>query len=596
MLDECKGDRFEELLVAFQSAVLQKILKDQGNDGSVVSQLVVARALPKTSQGSLLPLAIAHRASLTGLLRQKDQLRQRLSRFERMLDEKEADLLKAVDRLAQVDGERDLRDDHPNYIMDTRKQFETHWRGDPRWIDTLIGGGSDCSRDPLFETTFKEIWPHVRDGTVDHIIPEEDQDPLRDLENRVRSQRERLAHWQEFEASMIQPGPKAKIGVDVNSRISRPKRLDLNLKKHMKPEGNIDLTMTSQAEESETVTISAGSTNEYTKLINSFRSELDRVDQRKQQRPHAMLLGGAERHASKYDNTLAENALKMYQSHTRSRSLLERQQPFDDPKKDEVPSRILANISRRRSVPKTENGTTREPQDLDFQQREISKRPNHDKKNEYSNTATLNKATSTDSIISEAKGPASETDEENVLAQMIISSTRNAESSPIKPKPSLAERTRQSIAFTRPELANLESFTLPDMPVPEPEKRKTVAELGRRTSLIDRTRQSMSSLPASSQELHKNTHKRRQSKQFPANQFETPQKPALPALGELKEMTPPESLFREDVDCASVFKSRPKIATSPNVSPTLAGTLTMQQELLFQEDKTTRTKKGRTER
>lgn len=596
MLDECKGDKVEELLVAFLSVVLQKVSNDQGNDGSVVSQLVAAQGIPKAGQRSLLPLAIAHRASLTRLLRQKEQFRQRVSTFQRMLDEKEADLVKVVDRLTQVDGEPNPRDDHPSSPISTRRQFETHWRGDSKWIDALIGGGSSNRiRDPLFETSFNEIWPHVRDGTIDRIVPEENQDPLRDLENRVRSQRERLEHWREFEASIVQPGPKAEIGIDVNSRISRPKRLDLNLRKHLQPEDTVDATMKSQADESEIVNHSAGPTDEYVKLIDSFRSELDRLVQRKQQRPHAKLSEELEGHDPKSNNILTEDALKMYPSQSGSRSLLEKQL-FDDPKRGDVSSRIPANISRRRSVPKPENSNTREPQDLDLQQREISKRPNHDVKNENLNITAINKATPTDSINLEANDLASEADEENVLAEMIVSSTRNAESSPMKPRPSLVERTRQSIAFTGPELANLESLTESVIPVPESEKKKAVIGLGRRASLIDRTRQSISSLQASSQELHKNTHKRRQPKEFPAKQFETPKKPALPALSELKEMTPPESLFREDVDCASVFKSRPKIATSPNISPTLVGAFTMQQESLFQEDRITPIEKGRRKR
>ncbi|KAI4255092.1 MAG: hypothetical protein L6R42_006910, partial [Xanthoria sp. 1 TBL-2021] len=54
--------------------------------------------------------------------------------------------------------------------------------------------------------------------------------------------------------------------------------------------------------------------------------------------------------------------------------------------------------------------------------------------------------------------------------------------------------------------------------------------------------------------------------QYPTNQFETPKK----QLEGLKEMTPPDVLFSPEADYASVFKSRPKIATSPSLSPTLA--------------------------
>ncbi len=161
----------------------------------------------------------------------------------------------------------------------------------------------------------------------------------------------------------------------------------------------------------------------------------------------------------------------------------------------------------------------------------------------------------------------------DVLAQEVIDAAMDSEVSPMKPKTSLMERTRQSMAFSQTD--TLLPDPIIDLPRPqnlatqEVNGRQSTA-LNRSSSLVERTRRSISLLPASfhSKSSHP-SHNRRQSRQYPTNQFETPKK----QLEDLKETTPPDMLFSPQADYASVFKSRPKIATSPSVSPTLATTM-----------------------
>jgi len=102
-----------------------------------------------------------------------------------------------------------------------------------------------------------------------------------------------------------------------------------------------------------------------------------------------------------------------------------------------------------------------------------------------------------------------------------------------------------------------------------------------RTSLLERTRQSMSLLPNPNQRSHpiKTTKAPRPSSViYPVNPFETPPKkskeksrrhstePPPPSSG---ASTPREELFSQEADYASVFKSRPRVALSPDPSPSL---------------------------
>ncbi|KKA19206.1 hypothetical protein T310_6817 [Rasamsonia emersonii CBS 393.64] len=127
------------------------------------------------------------------------------------------------------------------------------------------------------------------------------------------------------------------------------------------------------------------------------------------------------------------------------------------------------------------------------------------------------------------------------------------------PSPEDDALDRQQSASPEPEL--------PSLPTTQAETRPS--------TLVERTRQSMSLLPPPRQSA---SFRRppRQSQQFPVNPFETPtkqqqqqqqqqQRPEPPSRSGAS--TPRDELFSEDADYASVFKSRPRVANSPLFSP-----------------------------
>lgn len=88
------------------------------------------------------------------------------------------------------------------------------------------------------------------------------------------------------------------------------------------------------------------------------------------------------------------------------------------------------------------------------------------------------------------------------------------------------------------------------------------------SSLLERTRQSMSLLPPppTSRPPRQSLAARRESQCFPINQFATPPKEqSLPSRSGAS--TPRDDLFTEEAEYASIFKSRPRVAHSPLMSP-----------------------------
>ena len=154
--------------------------------------------------------------------------------------------------------------------------------------------------------------------------------------------------------------------------------------------------------------------------------------------------------------------------------------------------------------------------------------------------------------------------EDDVMAQHIISSVINAKPSPVKAKHSLIERTRISMGIPSSDIAEVLEPRPPSKKENVPKKATTDLRISS-ISLLERTRQSMSILPAKARE----PQKLRQSQSFPINQFVTPRKQQPNSNNEEsgKDSTPRELLFAEEADYTSVFKSRPRIKISPISSP-----------------------------
>ncbi|KAK5167044.1 uncharacterized protein LTR77_007773 [Saxophila tyrrhenica] len=156
---------------------------------------------------------------------------------------------------------------------------------------------------------------------------------------------------------------------------------------------------------------------------------------------------------------------------------------------------------------------------------------------------------------------------------------------------SLAERTRKSMAPMNIEKID-DSPSEPSSTLPEPSDTSSPAldtttsetlnqdSLDRRTSLLNRTLHSLSLAPPPTHpsQSGKPSHHRSRTSIYPINQFETPKKVRRSTIGDRegknrgkRDVTPMETLMSPQAEYESVFKSRPKIATSPVLSPCREG-------------------------
>ncbi|KAK3940274.1 HAUS augmin-like complex subunit 6 N-terminus-domain-containing protein [Diplogelasinospora grovesii] len=243
MLDECKGERLEEALAAFSSAVLKKVVAEQQLNGRSDQYPALAQTLALEHRGysddrtELTALVLAHKVSLSRLLADKNAARVRYSEFVDLLKSKEgsiarrreqAEALKAavLAGKAKSGRGREVSDDRK---LDVWRTVRNNWSGNERWMETLLYGDSTAHKDGLLSAPFDRVWRRVQAGRLSELQDKSDG-LLEQLESRVQTQKERLQKWQGFRQKMFgKAGPEPAASTEL-----RPKQkgIDLGFRAH----------------------------------------------------------------------------------------------------------------------------------------------------------------------------------------------------------------------------------------------------------------------------------------------------------------------------------------------------------------------------
>lgn len=595
MLDECKGERLWEVLTVLSTAVVRKHVKEnEASAQTIVGRLAVARALSAQDRQPLLPLAIAHKGAMSALLRRKEVQRQSWRAFQSVMAEKEQELEAQeaeVRKMESLKGSSKARKDHPML----KERLQEHWHGDPRWLDIILHG-----EEPHSTRILNQSFSQARQIALEAPNSPEQRSSqpglLEELEARVTAQQMRLGKWKEYQAQSGSPSKTPKVpkawgspwktprganafttgGIGASGMTSTP----LMTKKYQdffqptqdeqkEDEAQVDYE---NAEEEETPVempeskVCADSTPT---LKGISKDSLWRED------PSSSL---PSLHATSRD----ELSSVIYDSNdVHQRDHLDYSSPCPRPKTPPNGKKVISvpNTPSTDGTSDLENWSDPEPT------------PHHHASAHHTNQDIH--------FGVDDEAPPSQEIESN--SNLIAAQ---------QPKLSLLERTRQSIALTtttttiRPH--NIDASFLPDssptpLPRPAPQQHTlfphlqepTEPTLNRHASLLDRTRQSISSVPTRPRPPSSNT---RNKPAFSANEFKTPKKksrdkgtsPARQKLGALAEESGKDTIGHrssstssspslevdvdamgleneeeEEEDYESVFRSRPRLGTSP---------------------------------
>ena len=517
MLDDCKGPKFEELLAILSSAVLCRSLANDTRDGSISKRLLLSNT--PLDQKQFIPLLLAYRSSLLICLEDRNALERRWQKFGRVLRSKKEELdqrSRLMDEKSGVDRKSKI----PKRTMDRlRNHLRTNWTGDTEWADMLLQSDQHIPQNTLLERPFTDIWKHACDDTLYAIRPQRTKSMLQTLERRVGEQNLRLEKWR-----------AARERINIQSRAMA------------------DHTAQSTAARSTPHLDEANA-----QALSSNNISEDWTDIGEEDRPSN---GRSAIHSDKIRGEQIAKRLFGRQNQPLVSSPLAYKQGQHDP-------------GSGIATPADESGISfiapsRVPSPLKNETVFLASTPPDGLSSAPALGAPFTLARKDLQNRSTVQSPQEdyfELKENERLAAKIVSSVMNAEPSPFKPAmPSLAERTRMSMAMTSPQKPNPPEGVV--SPQSSPERTKAdVKSPGAHETLAERTRQSMNLMSGKPRPRRKST-KSRPSNVYPINQFEArrPQSMDVSMLEDsLQEGT--------DADYEAVFKSRPRIAVSPILTP-----------------------------
>ncbi|KAJ8123265.1 hypothetical protein ONZ43_g736 [Nemania bipapillata] len=217
MLDECKGERLEEVLAVFSSAVLKKLVAERALNSGPEYRPTISERISLENWGyggdrtELNGLLLAHKVSLRSILEKKRAARDKYRSFEEWLEMKERGIAR---RREQAKSEaRDKRTGASDTAKtEVRRMLRNNWAGNEQWADVLLGDSS-FQKGGLLSTPFDDVWSGVQAGST-MGLEEQTAGLLEQLEQRVHHQKTRLQGWEDFRKTTF-GGIRPRVARDV---------------------------------------------------------------------------------------------------------------------------------------------------------------------------------------------------------------------------------------------------------------------------------------------------------------------------------------------------------------------------------------------
>ncbi|PVH94533.1 hypothetical protein DM02DRAFT_732450 [Periconia macrospinosa] len=614
MLDECKGDKFYEILYLFSTAVLKKVLAKRAarkkNVPAIARTLANAPNLSKCDQESLIPLSIVHKAALVNVLKRKEEKRRRFVEFEEQLNAKADSINQRLRKSKETPRSR--KPEMPQKEIDSyKRKLKDNWIGNQKWIDVMLQGDDVQAEDAFLTRSFKTVWRTVEQGReLEGASP--DMGLMENLQLRVQEQQTRLSRWQSFHANLQAqdsepPSQVAQNPIDATKEF----RFDDHLQFQLRDEVPVNGTIQKAALRPEIEDILSEMDEELSRVATERPSNVLTRQRRSTSGAAGLFIGRLTSRPNGYSRVPSIEQPRSIKTAISGKGYQGIVPVIQPPKHYQTRNLATPPVDSETTLVATvgKGASTSHASEL-FEQPPSPHEPEQtsDPLPVITSPTQLQQPTNP-SLPSPAPSPSPSSSpppppsyfpseppvleppqltSEETLAAQIVSTIGDATPSPVKrpqPRLSLMERTRMSMSHAQsfqpiPESPALPSPSLPTAYEDEEDEHGPLptTDLQRKQSLLERTRLSMAAMQppthkprASLAPPSRDHHSRKSSRQstFPVNQFDTPRsRKSIQAIEEAQreqsgERTPKEDLFSDEVDYERVFKSRPKIATSP---------------------------------
>ena len=594
MLDECKGEKLEEVISAFAMTTLRKTAR-ASNDTRL--ELACSDRLSGQQQAQLLPMIIAHRNSLQQHLSHRREIQSHAEVYNGLL----------AQRHASIEDRRTLFSTLPmlkKQIAGFGQDIADSWVGDYRWAEILLSGTAR-SDDRFLEAPFETGWKTVLDGQ--NVGVGHHGALLEDLNARIVNQETRLRKWKTFAASLRNAEAKRKQALPAPAPAPAPAPMPFEKRNSamLQFDRHQSLPLPATFQSAPPVDQHAPTASIHKLLLASMQTEIASLGRRKPAKPTTHSEGQGSESRSSFDHEQMET--ERWQKRRFNGSTVGLTVPMVKPGS-------LNSEATSLSGPRPSKDTSawhREPMSIASQHLESEPTGIKNSMNDMapkggiqSGKAHLDAPFVVHPMSSGYKQyfgtDINPLETLSIQGQLDKPPTTPSSSTPTTDTPTLFAEGRDDKEMEEQiELSMSEPQATPSK---EALEFTMIDRRGMRTvapppTLLERTRQSMSFLPnpagragLRSSDKRASSKQTRMSQAFPINQFETPRKmktaeslqldASTPRSG---SSTPRDELFSDAAAYDSVFKSRPRIATSPALSPDRSG---MGLDSMLEEDLT----------
>lgn len=646
MLDDCKGDKFEEILLLFSAAVVRKqILSNRRKQlSSLGRNIAIAKHVENHDLRILAPLALAYRVSLAKTLQNRATLDLTLDDFRTSLYQKTNDYHQRHITLLEI--QETTTDSLPAEAEKViRRELRQNWVGNIEGCDVLLTGANVASADAHMDSAFDELWQHVRQGTAPQA-PSESISLLESLQSRVAEQNDRLLLWKTYKdmfdetnkpgnsarntALPVTQDPKAEAyGVDIfnKHRHINAEQTSSDSLDRPRPESSADYNQVVQDMKQDLIDVVKTKKRNGQAPYQAVPTPVDRVRRTNlmpRQAPIPVFLGGAREPKEDLFSPLkrplleSANSTPVITRHESQKTNEWLSRTHSQPLATPQSVRSVYGLPHSEAVRSSHDSALGQPK---FAEPSPSVQRDRERYVKANPPSSLQKSEAIPiseipfpndrSHIGTAHSRHDDSTENSVqtlerkIEGMVLEERRQSSPSPELPDylphfssplstisnspeyPDLSERARMSMtSFRSSGSSQLLPQPTPDALQSYMEPDATVMQ-SRRTSLADRALASVNQASLHPQPQRRTTTKERpQSAFFPstAAQLSTPMKASRSSFGGTRDTTPRDKLFEQDAEYASVFKSRPKIAMSPVLSPELDLQMEEAEDFSFEGD------------
>lgn len=202
-MDECQGTKFEDVLLAFSTAILRRDTLSQRRQGTSidhVQRIATSTAINNEDMSQLQPLILTHSHAIREALRHKELDRVRIQGLEAYILFKELSLQVENESAAEVLQKSEERLAKAGVDAATLKKKIRHGTpGDETWLNIALSGEPDGDRDAMVEDSFDSMWKSTIAGDDFQKHPSIPSGLLHDFKGQVDVQRGRLDKLRVFQ-------------------------------------------------------------------------------------------------------------------------------------------------------------------------------------------------------------------------------------------------------------------------------------------------------------------------------------------------------------------------------------------------------------